>query len=437
MRPFECRALISCVWALRSLSRTPHTPRHPVTRHARVVTRSQVSQCVGLEQTIKLAAARAADAADAPPGTPAAAHAPRTPGSTAGGGGGSAAPLRKRELVEEFGSKKARKKQKAEALRVVDAERIADPDALRADLVAAGADAAVGVAADAAAADAAPSARPHLPRFDLRATEPLDAYPAEALIPRALWPELPHARLLADIEAADDGAALAALARRDGCGRDGSRSETSAVEVAALHRTRDEAAGCASAPAARARQLVELRCALLCRHLLAFGGLPLAINPARAFRPRDGDAAGERGAQAAAGDDGGGEARAHPFAVRTGIPPQVWAHLLATFADAVTDEHGRPCHRRTDACQDRLACHTLALLLRLSRNALRLDLAVDALKLSKAKVTLYLRELGCTVGAVCPAHAPAGTEVKGGRYAELQLPLTFPVLKKKVQRAKK
>lgn len=39
------------------------------------------------------------------------------------------------------------------------------------------------------------------------------------------------------------------------------------------------------------------------------------------------------------------------------------------------------------------------------------------------------------VGGVCPAHASAGTEARGARYAELRLPLTFSLLEKKVQRA--
>ena len=117
------------------------------------------------------------------------------------------------------------------------------------------------------------------------------------------------------------------------------------------------------------------------------------------------------------------------------IPERVWTHLLARFTERVHDEDGRSSHRRTDACADRLACHALALLLRMSRNALRVDAAAEALKLPRTKVTLYLRELGCTVGATCPLHAPAGTQVAGARYAELRMPLTFPAIKAKVQRA--
>ena len=120
-------------------------------------------------------------------------------GGAAGAMGTPSAPLRKRELVEEFGSKKARKKQKAEALRVVDVDRMAERGALEADLLLAGAGQAASLEADAAAAAAAPLERPHLPPHALGADDPIESYPLDAIAPPALWAELPHGELLAHV----------------------------------------------------------------------------------------------------------------------------------------------------------------------------------------------------------------------------------------------
>lgn len=166
----------------------------------------------------------------------------------------------------------------------------------------------------------------------------------------------------------------------------------------------------------------QARALLFLRHLVAFQGLPPTIKPPYRKVGADGAAAGDEGAH-------------HPLALKAGIPERAWGLILARFTEPFVGEDGKPANRRTEACADRLACHALALLLRLSRNALRVDAAAEALKLPKGKVTTCLRELGCTVGAACPAHAPAGTQVVGARYAELRLPLTFPAIKKKVQRS--
>jgi len=346
----------------------------------------------------------------------------KVPGAVVAARDPAAAPLRKRELVDEFGSKKAQKKQRAEALRIVDADKVADGAALEADLAEVGAAQAVSLAAEATATAAAPVERAHLPRYDLNTTDPIEAYPLDAIVPQQLWGELPSDRLLRDLASADDEAALAALASHTG--RDGNSVAASPVEIAALRRTRDEAASVSETPAAKPRQLAEVRSALYLRHLLSFFALSPMIKP-----PRRNDSDPD------APPSPGGRARGHPFAEKAGIPEGVWALLIERFTEPTIDDQNKPAHRRTDACSDRLACHALALLLRLSRNALRVEAAVEALKVPKTKLAIYLRELGCTVGAVCPAHGLPGTQVAGARYAELKLPLTFPAIKKKVQRA--
>lgn len=321
---------------------------------------------------------------------------------------------------------------------------MAERGSLEADLMREGARQATRMEAAAAAEAAEPQERPHLPRYALGAAEALESYPLEAVVPQAVWAELPHAELLAQVGAvrsdAELSSLLALLLSADappaagagsgfGAAAGAARGSAGVVELGALRRARDEVELAAGEPGAAARLAAEARALLYLRHLLSFLSLPRSIKPAHR---RAGAEGGER---ERGGADGGEEGGRHPLALQAAIPERVWALLLRRFTEPTQDDSGRPSNRRTEPCADRLACHALALMLRLSRNALRVDAAAEALKLPKAKVTTCLRELGCTVGAACPPHAPAGTQAAGARYAELRLPLTFPAIKKKVQRA--
>lgn len=334
----------------------------------------------------------------------------------------AAATLRKRELVDEFGSKKARKKQKAAALRVVDETNMAGRQVLERELVSAGGHAARALEEAAAAREATEaSTRAHVPRYDLAATEPLDAYPLESVVPAEVWPDLPHEALREAIAEAPDDASLEKLVGAlEGVTR---AAADKRIELDALRRLRDELGGGSAhrAEATTVRQNAELRALLFLRHLLAFKALPSVLR----------DRAPKGHTLAAA--ERAGDAAAHPLAARAGIPSRVWRFLVTRFTDASLDDSGKPMQHRSAAGTHRLMCHAIVLCVRLSRNAMRIDLASSLLGIDKSRVTTYTRELGCHVGSACPAHAPPGTQAAGARYAQIRLPLTFPMLKRPTQ----
>lgn len=299
---------------------------------------------------------------------------------------GAEGAARKRRLVTELGSSKARKKQKAIAAGAVSAGAVLDRDALSTDIVGA-ASASAAAAASPGAQRSAADLHPLHPPFDLSATTVSTAYPRARMVPDHVWSALDHKALR---EASKSAEARASL------------SQKGALFPSFIIAKLGE-----SMPASKSDRAELLRGLLYLCQMLRFNSLHASIKPNRP------------------GSGSGSEP--HPDAAKLELPFASWGQLLADFTEPETPMEGAPPplpgaptrRRITPPLREKLCMHVLAFALVLCHGELPCDALATSLALTEQKCAFYLKQLGCTV-----TRGRNG----GAGVAKLGLPLTFPKL---------
>jgi len=289
---------------------------------------------------------------------------------------------KKRELVAELGSEKARKSQKRKAAEQVDAQKVYNlgnvAETISAALTA-------NVAEQANAAPLTPQQeRPWHPTFVLGARSAAEAYPRDGLVPSAVVPHLNNEFVL---QRTRDTAKFKEM---------GEKKDLWPALTMTLLR---------AAPPA---DVEALKPHLYLAFMLRFSKIDKPVL--RPFAP----------------DEGGSSKRneAPSEATALHITQHAWNQLIEDFTEAAPSGKGRAksskVRRRSDAMKQKLTLHALALALTLSKGSLFISEAASALALTEERCRFYLRQLGCSMDRgskamtlKCPFELPKVEQSRG------------------------
>ncbi|KAL1521750.1 hypothetical protein AB1Y20_021404 [Prymnesium parvum] len=297
--------------------------------------------------------------------------------STSGEAAGARLAAAKRRLVEGLGAQKARKVQEANLKKRVSAADVHNQQAFEEDVVKA-----LEAAAEKTVQLSPEESHPLHPRFNLDATDPMECYPLEGVIPASVFGEL--------IDRIDTSAAGLRKLQEDPL--------WPPFVVKRLHML-------PSAPDARSRELKKM---LFFAYLVRFRGITRPMNAdggARTTRRHDNDL--------------------HPEAAKLQIDSEPWKYLSSTFTEEAPPKGGelpgKPVAIRviTNTKREMLTLHALVLALLITKCVLPVAEVAKPLALTEAKALFYLRQLGCSISTK--------DKVK---TAVLPVPLTFPKVSK-------